>query len=163
MASLSEVLGDAEDAIELDLSGSVGFGTAPYGKYVAKLDRWEQKTSKAGDPMIAWYFQVHETIDVTQWADEANPSQGKAAAPDAGTFLPIVNTMLTGAGAWRTQELYEALGGNMKAKDSAGKTKLSPRSVVGNLVRCVKQQQANDPRYDELTGFEKASGKSALA
>lgn len=154
MASLNDVLAGAEDEIELDLSGSVEYGDAPYGKYVAKLDHYELKDSKKGDPMIAWFFHVESVIEL------ADPEDTE---PEPGTFLPITHTMLTGAAAWRTRELYEALGGDMKAKNKQGKTSLSPKTVVGNLIRCVKQQQSDNPEYDELTGFEKNSGKSALA
>lgn len=165
MASLNEVMSDAEDEIDLDLSGSVEFGDAPYGTYVAKLDRYELKDSKPNGQgevtsMVVWFFQVASTIEVKQTDEETGELLPEASA---GTFLPITRTMRSGGGAWRTRELYEALGGNMKSKDAKGHTKISPRSVVGNLVRCVKQPQENDPQYDELTGFEKASGKSALA
>jgi len=142
---------------------------------VAKLDRVEgpvdSKPNKDGNvtPMELWYFQVHSTIsveDVEVVDEETGEGTGEMYTPEhpePGTFLPITRTMLSGAGAWRTRELYEALGGNMKAKNAAGKTKISPKSVVGNLVRCVKQPQEGNDQYDELTGFEKASGKSALA
>lgn len=154
MVSLNDALTAAEDEIELDLSGSVDFSPAPYGKYVAKLDRYELKDSKKGEPMVVWYFQVDSVIELADRSEDE---------PTEGTFLPITRTMLAGPAAWRTRELYEALGGNMKAKDKAGHTKLSPKSVIGNVVRCVKQQQESSPEFDELTGFEKNSGKSALA
>jgi hypothetical protein len=170
MASLDEVLDGAEDEIELDLSGAVEFGDAPYGKYIAKLDRYETGRSKKRDdggdePLVKWYFQVHKTLEVHEHVvdEDGNETDELREEPPEGTFLPIVNTMLVGAGAGRTRELIEARGGSVKDKDAKGKTKISPASVVGNFVRCVKQKQPNNEQYDELTGFEKVTSKSSLA
>ena len=74
-----------------------------------------------------------------------------------------VIALIKSAANRRRRRPWEAYPVPAQAKDKAGHTKLSPKSVVNSLVRCVKQPQEGSPEYDELTGFEKNSGKSALA
>lgn len=147
MPSLDDILDEAADAVELDLSGSVDFDDVPNGTYVAKLTKAEPGKSKADNPVLKWYFDVAAVLSV----DNDEP------APAVGSKLPIITSNLDGKAAWKTKKIIKALGFTVDASSSA-KVKFSPSAAIGRTLQVVVQQQKDNAEYQELTGFAPYTG-----
>lgn len=144
MPSLDDVLDSAADEVELDLSGSVEYDDVPNGRYVGKLTKAEKGTSKAGNPVLKWFFNVEKTISTVDGAP----------APKKGSFLPITTSNLDGPAAWRAKKVIKALGFDTEAAAGSNSIKFSPSKAKDRLVLVTVQQQESNPEYQELVDFQ---------
>jgi len=141
MPSLDEVLDEAADAVDIDLSGSIDYDDVPNGEYVGLLTKVEPSKSKAGNPTLVWYFDVEAVISIV----------GDEPAPKKGSKLPIASTNTDGKAAWRSKKIIKALGFDVDS--SADTIKFSPSRAVGRFVRVTVQQQEDNAEYQELASF----------
>lgn len=77
-------------AISLDFSSVKGFDPVPEGTYVARIEKAEEKTSKAGNPMIQVTYEI---IDGDQSGRKVFES------------YPLMENVL-----WKLQQLLTSLG-----------------------------------------------------
>jgi len=158
MPGIDDILDEASDAVELDLSGAVDFDDCPNGVFILKVNKLETTTSAlkegggGGEPMIKWSFVVEETISLVDQT---------LSAPAKGSYAPLVRTMLTGKGAGITKKLLKALGNDIDTK-AGSNIRFSPNAQKGRLVKATVQQQLKRPEYQEVTKFEPAPSAAGL-
>jgi hypothetical protein len=118
--------------INLDFSEVQSFEAIPDGKYVATIEKVEEKTSQAGNQMLNVTFAI-------------------ADGEYAGRKI-FDNYVLTPKSLWRLKQLLSSLG-----VDASGAVDLDPTDLIGRAVIIdVNSEEYNGQTRNRIKGTSKA-------